>query len=160
MQKPVSAVLAAAMAFSVAACSADGTGPGPNQTLGTIAGAVAGGVIGNQIGSGRGQAVATTLGVIAGGLIGSKIGQSLDEADQRRAVDAEYRALEYSKSGSPVVWRNPDRNVYGEVVPGETYQNAGRNCREYTHTIYIDGQPQVAKGTACRNPDGTWQPVS
>ncbi|MEZ5877882.1 MAG: RT0821/Lpp0805 family surface protein [Tepidamorphaceae bacterium] len=148
------------MAVSVAACSADGTGPGPNQTMGTLAGAVAGGVIGNQIGSGRGQAVATTIGVIAGGLIGSKIGQSLDEADRRRAMEAEYRALEYSKSGSPVVWRNPDRNVYGEVVPGQTYQNAGRNCREYTHTIYIDGQPQVAKGTACRNADGTWAPVS
>ena len=156
MHKPLSAALAAAMAISTAACSTDGSGPGPNQTLGTIAGAVAGGVIGNQIGEGSGKAVATTLGVIAGGVIGSRLGQMLDEADQRRAAEAEYRALEYSKSGSPVVWRNPDKNVYGEVVPGQTYQQAGQNCREYTHTIYIDGQPQVAKGTACRNADGSW----
>jgi len=33
------------------------------------------------------------------------------------------------------------------------------NCRQFTHTIYIDGKPQTARGTACRNPDGTWQPV-
>jgi surface antigen len=33
------------------------------------------------------------------------------------------------------------------------------NCRQFTHTIYIDGRPQTARGTACRNPDGTWQPV-
>ena len=25
--------------------------------------------------------------------------------------------------------------------------------------LYIDGQPQVAKGNACRNPDGTWTAV-
>src|SRR5450830_1607606 len=33
---------------------------------------------------------------------------------------------------------------------------AGRNCRSFSHTIYIDGRPQTARGTACRNPDGTW----
>ena len=48
---------------------------------------------------------------------------------------------------------------YGTIVPGPGYQESGRNCRSFTHTIYIDGRPQVARGSACRNPDGTWQPV-
>ncbi len=161
MKKLTSAACAAVLALAVGACETGSGGPGPNQTIGALTGAVAGGILGNQIGSGRGQAVATTLGVIAGGLIGSRLGRSLDEADRRRAIDAEYRALEYSKPGSPVVWRNPERNVYGEVVPGERRAvGANANCREYSHTIYIDGQPEVAKGTACRNADGTWQTVS
>ena len=33
------------------------------------------------------------------------------------------------------------------------------SCRQYTHTVYIDGRPQTMRGTACRNPDGTWQAV-
>ena len=39
------------------------------------------------------------------------------------------------------------------------YQSNGLQCRPYTHTIYIDGQPQIARGNACRNPDGTWTAV-
>ena len=45
---------------------------------------------------------------------------------------------------------------YGNVVPGPAYQANGATCRQYTHTVYIDGTPQSARGTACRNPDGTW----
>ena len=61
--------------------------------------------------------------------------------------------------GAPVAWRNPDSGRYGSVVPGQAYASNGMNCRQFTHTIYIDGRPQTARGTACRNPDGTWQPV-
>ena len=27
-------------------------------------------------------------------------------------------------------------------------------------TVYVDGTPQSARGTACRNPDGTWTQVA
>lgn len=30
-------------------------------------------------------------------------------------------------------------------------------CRTITTTADIDGQPQTVRGTACRQPDGTWQ---
>ena len=46
------------------------------------------------------------------------------------------------------------------VVPGPAYQMNGEPCREYTHTVYIDGQPQTGRGTACRNPDGSWTTIS
>jgi len=49
---------------------------------------------------------------------------------------------------------------YGSVVPGPAYSDRGRNCRAYTETIYIDGRPQTARGTACRNPDGSWTPLA
>lgn len=149
----IGAILAIAMALA-------GCQPGTqNQTMGTIVGATAGGLVGSTIGSGSGRALATAAGIVAGGLIGNRIGASLDEADRRRALEAEYRALQYGPPNTPVVWRNPDANVYGEVVPGGAYQRGGYDCRDYTHTIYVGGTPQVARGTACRNPDGTWTPV-
>jgi surface antigen len=145
----------AAMGLTLGACT-----PGTEQqTMGTIVGATAGGLVGSTIGSGRGRTLATAAGIVAGGLIGSHIGAQLDEQNRRRAMEAEYRALQYGPPDAPVVWRDPDRNVYGEVVPGRPYQRTGYDCRDYTHTIYVDGRPQVARGTACLRPDGTWATV-
>jgi len=43
-------------------------------------------------------------------------------------------------------------------VEGELgYKRASVDCRDYTHTVYIEGKPRTMKGTACRNPDGTWK---
>lgn len=154
----IAAVLTA-IALLGAGCSSAGPG-GPKADVGTVAGAIAGGVLGNQIGSGSGRTAATVLGAVAGGLIGHQIGTALDERDRERALAAEYQALEYGRSGAKVGWTNPDSGHYGEVVPGPSYEAAQGQCRTYTHTIYIDGQPQAASGTACRRPDGTWQTVS
>ena len=146
----------AALCLSVAACNTDRGG----EALGTVAGAAAGGVIGNQFGSGSGKVLATAAGVVAGGLIGNRIGAAVDEEARSRAMQAEYQALQNGPADTPVVWRDPDDNVYGEVVPGAPYQRGGDECRDYTHTIYIDGRPEIGRGTACRLPDGTWQVVS
>ena len=59
-----------------------------------------------------------------------------------------------------MAWRNPDSGRYGNVVPGPAYQANGGVCRQYTHTVYIDAQPQIERGTACRKPDGSWSTVS
>jgi len=45
------------------------TGPG----LGTVAGVVVGGLLGNQVGSGSGRAAATVAGAVGGGLVGNNI---------------------------------------------------------------------------------------
>lgn len=47
------------------------------STGGAILGTVAGGVLGNQIGAGRGRDVATVAGAAAGGIAGSHIGQNV-----------------------------------------------------------------------------------
>jgi len=135
---------AALVALSMAACAGTPeTGQGPKENTGTLVGAVAGGLIGSQF----------------GGLIGNRIGAGMDDDDKRRAYAAQMQALEGGKSGVAVAWKNPDSGRYGSVVPGPAYESNGLQCRPYTHTIYINGQPQVARGNACRNPDGTWTAV-
>ncbi|HEY7229443.1 MAG TPA: RT0821/Lpp0805 family surface protein [Pseudolabrys sp.] len=160
---PTSRLVAAAVACVVltgCAGSPDGMGPGPRENTGTLLGALGGAAIGSQFGGGTGGHVAGALiGAGIGGLIGNRIGAALDDDDKQRAYAAQMDALERGQSGAPVSWRNPDSGRYGTVVPGPAYQQAGRNCRSYTHTVYIGGQPQTARGTACRNPDGTWTAV-
>ena len=123
----------AIVGLTLAACagSPDGMGPGPKEGTGTLHGAGTGAVL----------------------------GAALDDEDKQRAYAAQMEALERGPSGAPVSWRNPDSGRYGSIVPGPAYQDAGRNCRSFTHTLYIDGRPETARGTACRNPDGTWTSI-
>ncbi len=130
-----------------------------NQTIGQAGGAIAGGVLGNQVGGGSGRVAATIAGALVGGVIGGNIGKSLDNRSKEAALAAEYNALERGNAGQPVAWQGTN-GTYGQVVPQQPYQVGSQNCRRYTHTIYIDGTPQEASGTACRNPDGTWQTLS
>jgi surface antigen len=159
----------AVLGLSLAACAGSpdwmspepGAGPGPKENTGTLLGAGTGAVAGAAIAGGTGGSplAGAVVGGLLGGLIGNRIGASMDDDDKRRAYAAQMDALDRGQAGAPVSWRNPDSGRYGTVVPGPAYQNAGRNCRSFTHTIYIDGTPQTARGTACRNPDGTWQSV-
>src|SRR5450755_1330394 len=138
----------AVIGLTLAACagSPDGMGPGPKENTGTLLGAGTGALLGAAVAGGG----------LLGGLIGNRIGAGLDDEDKQRAYAAQMDALERGSSGAPISWKNPDSGRYGTVVPGPAYQDAGRNCRSFSHTIYIDGRPQTARGTACRNPDGTW----
>ena len=136
---------AALVAASLAACSGTPeTGQGPKENTGTLLGALTGGLIGSQFGGGTGE----------------RIGAAMDDEDKQRAYAAQVQALENGRSGKSVAWKNPDSGRYGSIVPGAAYQSNGLQCRPYTHTIYIDGKPQVARGNACRNSDGTWTAVA
>ena len=118
-------------------------------------------MIGNAVGGAAGNRfVGTLAGVALGAFLGNRIGAALDDEDKRRAYAAQMQALEAGPSGAPVAWRNPDSGRYGNVVPGPAYQVNGASCRQYTHTVYIDGKPQIDRSTACRNPDGTWSTAS
>lgn len=142
----------------LAACG----GPNGEVSKGDVglgAGAVLGGVIGNQFGKGSGRIVGTMAGAVVGGIVGHDIGRKLDQRDRMFAQQAEFDAWERGPSGRPVKWRNPENGRYGEIVPLQPYRRGAVDCRDYTHTIYIDGQPQAMRGTACRNPDGTWTNV-
>ncbi|MCA0316742.1 MAG: glycine zipper 2TM domain-containing protein [Proteobacteria bacterium] len=139
---------AALIGFTVAGCET-------REQSGTAIGAVAGGLIGSQFGGGPGERLAAGLaGAAIGGLIGNAIGRDLDEQDRRRAYAAEQVVW---VEGRRSEWRS--EKAYGYVEPGRTYYRGANYCREYTHTIYINGRPQTAVGTACRNPDGSWSPV-
>jgi uncharacterized protein YcfJ len=45
----------------------------PNRIAGTAIGAAAGGLVGNQIGGGRGRTLATVGGAVAGGVVGNRV---------------------------------------------------------------------------------------
>lgn len=158
--KLVKGMAIAAVALSLAACdqSMYGGGGGINkQTVGTVGGAVAGGLAGSQIGGGSGRLWATGAGVLLGAVLGGEIGKSLDKADKAYMGQTTYNALESGRSGQSVEWRNPDSGHYGTVTPQSAYQQNNSQCREYTQTVYIDGRSQQAHGTACRQADGSWQ---
>jgi surface antigen len=152
-------IFAASMtvALSVAACGPNG----PNKAdVGLGTGAILGGVVGNQFGKGEGKVAATVLGAVIGGIVGNDIGKQLDQKDRMLAEQAERDAFERGQAGRPVQWRNPDNNRYGEVIPEASYRRGAQDCRNFVHKVYIDGRPQSMRGTACRNPDGTWTNVS
>jgi surface antigen len=130
------------------------------EEAGTAIGAVTGGIIGNQFGKGSGKVAATFAGAVIGGIVGNSIGRDLDARDRELARQAEYDAWERGPPGRPVRWRNPDRNHYGEIVAEGYYDRGGSRCRDFIHTVWIDGRRQQMRGTACRNPDGTWTQVS
>ena len=124
------------------------------QDSGALMGAVVGGVVGNQVGGGRGKDLATAVGVFAGALAGSNIGKSLDQLDAANT----QRALESSQTNQTSSWVNPDSGNSYAVTPTKTYQTAaGRYCREYQSTVTVGSRPQDAYGTACRQPDGSWE---
>lgn len=114
-------------------------------------------------GSGTGNSGKVAAAIIAamnGGLVGGKIGAGLSERDRAAALEAEYRALEYTPSGRPVSWKGARADVYGEVTGSQPYRVGSQDCRQYTHTIYVGGQPRTARGSACRNADGSWTPLT
>lgn len=59
----------------------------PNRVAGTAAGAVIGGLVGNQIGDGKGRKLATVGGAVAGGAIGRKVQGDRQEARGDRVIE-------------------------------------------------------------------------
>lgn len=146
------------LAISSLALTACMENMGNKQMVGSATGAVLGGVAGAQFGKGTGQLVGVGVGALLGTLIGSELGRSLDQADMMYANQAQNRAYS-APVGETISWNNPDSGHSGTITPTkEGYSNtSGRYCREYSQTIYVDGRQETGYGTACQNPDGTWQ---
>jgi surface antigen len=97
---------------------------------------------------------------LSGGLIGQRLGKSLDSSDRQPALEAEYKALEVTKAGQAVAWANPSTGHGGSVTAAQPYRVGSQNCRQYTHTFAIGAPSQTVRGTACRNADGSWTPLT
>lgn len=65
-----------------------------HQVAGTVIGAIAGGVIGNQVGHGRGRDAATVAGAIGGGYAGKKIQQNQQRKDTYTTVERRCRTVD------------------------------------------------------------------
>ncbi len=138
--------------LGVVTSACDGLGLNPSTAT-----APGGNVVGNQFNTAD---PATPERAAIDAMIGGELGDKLDEADRKAVYEAQHRALEFNRSGTPVAWNNPASGNNGEVVPGPAYTINNSQCRDYSHTIYIDGQPQVSRGTACRKRDGGWDAIS
>jgi surface antigen len=149
-------LVSALVALALVGCASSDYGT--KQTVGALAGAGAGGLLGAQVGKGSTRLAATAAGTLLGAFLGSEVGRSLDRADAVHASQAQYQALEYTPSGYATSWRNPDTGHYGSVTPIETYQSSGgAYCREFQHEAQVGGRSRNVYGTACRTPDGQWQ---
>jgi outer membrane lipoprotein SlyB len=92
--------------------------PEPTTGIGAVGGAVAGGLLGNQIGQGRGRTIATIAGAIGGGLAGNGIEHEVRRSTtyqvQVRMVDGSYRNFTWSTQPQLVVGERV--HVDGDVL--------------------------------------------
>ncbi len=129
------------------------TGVCDRTLVGAAVGGAAGGLIASEVAHGKNRPVAIAGGALLGILIGGSLGNAIDQLDERCVG----QVLEHAGSDQTVTWRNPDSGAAYQVTPRRTWEEEGRYCREYTTTVRIDGRPQQAWGTACRQPDGSWE---
>jgi surface antigen len=138
-------VLAAALALGGCASTAGSTG--------SVIGRFAPG--GSETGN-RAQAILAAMG---DGLVGGAFASPLAERDRLKALEAEYKALEYSPAGQAVAWKGESGDPSGEVTAYQPYRVGSQDCRQYTHSVISAGQSRSMRGTACRNEDGSWTPL-
>jgi len=96
---------------------------------------------------------------LANGPLASDIASSLSNAALKQAIEAEYDALENRKSGDPAHWQYSDKQS-GKVVSYPPYQVGSSSCRRYIHAVSINGDTLQAAGTACRDKNGIWTPLT
>lgn len=110
------------------------------------------------------RAIATALAlwaVAAASTVWAQYSPSLDLPEQEAMTDTLQYALEHNPSQQGSDWVNPDTGRSGAVVPVRTIESAqGGPCREFVTTITIGGRQEQGYGTACRQPDGSWEIVA
>lgn len=138
----------------LAGCSADS---GPRETSGAVIGGLTGGLIGNAVGRGDGRVATTVIGAALGAIVGASIGRDMDERDREYA----YLAAERGLRGNRVeYWKNPRSGYRGRFRPVRTYERDTVRCRDFEHTIWVRGEPELIEGTACETGDGSWKVVA
>ncbi|RZF26532.1 glycine zipper 2TM domain-containing protein [Paraburkholderia sp. UYCP14C] len=92
--------------------------PEPTTGLGAVGGAVAGGLLGNQVGQGRGRVLATIAGAVGGGVAGNSIEHAVRKDTayqvQVRMQDGSYRNFNYN--AQPSVQVGERVHVYGDSL--------------------------------------------
>jgi len=158
--KPFRKILLVTVCVSALALSACSENRKVGETVGTVAGSILGALIGSQFGSGAGKAIAVAVGAAAGAIIGGTLGAELDDEDRFQAQVAATEALNDAEEGESVSWANPESGNEGSYTPTESFETSeGLRCREFTQTIAVGGEEEDTVGTACKQPDGSWQIV-
>ena len=128
-------------------------------TTGAALGAITGGALAYGLGKDSSKKDLWLIaGAAAGGLIGNNIGAKLDERDRLLLGETLQQTMEHGPTNSVGSWNNPDSGNSGTVTPTQTMISANNQpCREFTTTVNIGGESSQAYGTACRQNDGSWK---
>ena len=117
--------------------------PNRQQEIGAVTGLLLGGLVGSQIGDGKGRNAAIVAGALLGTLAGSEIGRRLDEADRMKMGMATSDALNNNKIGTSSRWQSDRPDIAGAVTPTRNYTDENGNyCREIKQTVVIKGETQ------------------
>jgi hypothetical protein len=82
----------------------------------------------------------------------------LNEAQERAHEEAQIRATA-APIGERIIWN--DGGATGSVTAvREGTSTQGRYCREFQQAVTVGGRTEQAYGTACQQPDGSWEIVS
>lgn len=84
----------------------------------------------------------------------------LDDGDRVLVAEAQFEALESGAAGASRDWSNPVNGHAGTVTPGPAYTVNQYSCRDFSQRVVVGERSEVARATACRQPDGTWRPIS
>lgn len=103
---------------------------------------------------------ASLVSALNGGVIDPGVASGMDSGIRNKALQAEYEALEYTPAGQKVTWGKPGDRFSGEVSPSQPYRVGSQDCRQYSHVVYSGGTAATGRGTACRNADGSWTPLT
>lgn len=146
------------LVFLIAGCA----GAGPKQTGGQLLGGAAGALLGSQFGKGSGRLFGVAIGALAGSYLGGSLGHAMDEKDRQMAQSTMLNTLESAPDHQTRSWKNPNNNHAGTVAVTRTQEVKQSNmvCRDYVHTVIIDGQQEKMHGRACRDvrdSKGHWQ---
>ena len=128
-------------------------------TTGAALGAITGGALAYGLGKDSSKKDLWLIaGAAAGGLIGNNIGAKLDERDRLLLGETLQQTMEHGPTNSVGSWSNPDSGNSGTVTPTQAMLSANNQpCREFTTTVNIGGELSQAYGTACRQNDGSWK---
>jgi surface antigen len=131
------------------------TNYGRQEQTGMVIGGALGGLLGSQVSRKHDdwRTAAIIAGTMVGAAIGGSVGQTMDEVDRMNTA----RSLEAVRTGVPSTWRNPDTGNQYSVTPTRTFGTTAGPCRDYTIDALIEGRQETVRGTACREPDGSWR---
>ncbi len=90
--------------------------------------------------------------------IAVKLLDNLNEQQEREHEAAQIRATT-APIGETIAWREGNASGY-VTATREGTSSSGRYCREFQHEITIGGKREQGYGTACRQPDGSWEVIS
>ena len=84
-----------------------------HQIIGSVVGAVAGGLLGNQVGGGNGKKIATVAGAVGGGYAGNKVQEGMQDRDTYTTT--ETRCNTVNDISDKVVGYNVKYQLNGQV---------------------------------------------